>query len=376
MIAGCWLSLLPVLQFASLCAFLSLSATLSSPSDPTIPFNSAPWTLPATCSRAARLSLFQLPTPCSLPFAFLAAHPLQLAMLQLPTPCSSPLAFSAAHPLQLAICFFSCPPLAARHALFQVPTPCSSPCAFSAAHPLQLAIGFFSCPPLAARHWLFQLPTPCSSPCAFSAADPLQLAMRFSSCPPLAANKQISNLRSCGHTEERMCGRNSSAASLPRTCLPGGATTVRHCCWLPRGARPKFHTATHFAHFFTNAAGTELRRLPILLHGAPSPTASGSEAAETPQCESPSPCAFSAAHPLQLAVRFFSCPPLAARHSLFFSCPPLADALFQWWFCLLPAIQVATFCAAFLPACDTGFERPCSGMARPLIQHSTSTEDE
>ena len=32
----------------SLCLLLRLSATLSSPSDPTISFNSAPWTLPAT----------------------------------------------------------------------------------------------------------------------------------------------------------------------------------------------------------------------------------------------------------------------------------------------------------------------------------------
>ena len=40
----------------------------------------------------------------------------------------------------------------------------------------------------------------------------------------------------------------------------------------------------------------------------------------------------------------------------------------------MPAMQVATFCAAFLPVCDIGFERPRSGMAPPLIQHSPSTE--
>ena len=121
-----------------------------------------------------------------------------IRFFQLPTPCSSPFASSAAHPLQLAIRFFSCPPL------------CSSRCVFSAAHPLQLAMRFFSCPPLewraarggqlmkrmasckgwaaeksATRHALFQLPTRCSSPFAFSAAQPLQLATRFFSCPPL-----------------------------------------------------------------------------------------------------------------------------------------------------------------------------------------------
>ena len=42
------------------------------------------------------------------------------------------------------------------------------------------------------------------------------------------------------------------------------------------------------------------------------------------QCSSP--CAFSAAHPLQLAFRFFSCPPLAARHA-FFQLPTLAARL-------------------------------------------------
>ena len=114
---------------------------------------------------AARLSLFQLPTPCSSPCAFSAAHPLQLATRFLSCPA-----------LQLAIGFFSRPHLAARHALFQLPSLCSSLFALSVAHPLlaaqplQLAIRFFSCPPLAARHALFQLPTPCISPCALSAA--------------------------------------------------------------------------------------------------------------------------------------------------------------------------------------------------------------
>ena len=128
------------------------------------------------------------------------------SLFQLPTPCSSPIAFSAAHPLQLAMRFLSCPPLVARHSLFQLPTPCSPPCALSAAHPLQLAMRFFSCPPLAARHALCQLPTPCSWQFAFSAAHtlqlaiafsaacPLQLAMRFLSCPPLVACRSLFQL--------------------------------------------------------------------------------------------------------------------------------------------------------------------------------------
>ena len=134
---------------------------------------------------AARHSLFQLPTPCSSPFASSAAGP---------TPCGLPFDFSAAHPLtlQLAIRFFSCPPLAARHLLlqlpgpplaachsiFQLPTPCSSPFAFSAAHPLQLAVRSSCSSPFA-----FSAAPPCSLPFAFSASHRLQLA----SCPPLAA---------------------------------------------------------------------------------------------------------------------------------------------------------------------------------------------
>ena len=243
----------------SLCLLLRLSATLSSPPD----------------QQSLSTQLLGLYTPLAavqLAMRFFSCPPLaaRQSLFQLPTPCSSPFAFSAAHPLQLAMRFFSFPPLAARHslfqpfaarhALFQLPTPCSSPCAFSAAHPLKLAMRFFSCPPLAAGNSLFRLLTLCSSPCAFSAAHPLKLAMRFLSCPPLVARRSL--------------------FQLPTPCS--------------------------------------------------------------------SPCAFSAAHPLQL--RFLN------------------------GGSLLPAIQVATFFAAFLPVCDIGFERPCSGMARPLIQHSPSTE--
>ena len=112
---------------------------------------------------AARYSLFLLPTLCSLPIVFSAAHPLQLAIR-----------LFCCLPLQLANRFSSCPPFAARHSLFLLPTPCSLPIGFPAAHPLQLAIRFFCCLPM-------QLVN------RFSAAHPLQLATRFFCCLPLAA---------------------------------------------------------------------------------------------------------------------------------------------------------------------------------------------
>ena len=187
-------------------------------------------------------------TSCSFLFfsaiRFFSCPPLAArhSLFQLPTPCSSPFAFSAAHSLQLAMHFFSCPPLAARHSLFQLPARCSSPRSFSAAH-------------LAARHAFFQLltpcsspfalsaPTPCSSPCAFSVAHPLQLAVRFFSCPPLL----------------RRCPPRSSQPRPGLTSLP--ALQLTAASRLQVAARPPAHQRA--------APQLHVAALPMLLEPRP-----------------------------------------------------------------------------------------------------------
>ena len=231
--------------------------------------------MPCAVSAALPLQLAmrfcQLPTtPCSSPCAFFSCPHLAArhALFQLPTPCSSPSAFSAAQAVQLAIRFFSCPRLASRHALFsypllaarpaffQLPSPCSSPFAFSAAHPLQLAMRFFSCPPLAARHSLFQLPTLCSSPFDFSAAHPLQHAMRHRICPCALPGA--------------FATRPSGCASLAHLALTSSALLA--CLLLGRAPSPVLRPLPYWSCPVCSPAPLFTLLLPRLVEPSPSPS--------------------------------------------------------------------------------------------------------